>query len=96
MVMLLVGIHLQFFVHKKLDLSLTALGMKLQSDLLGPVNIRSQRPPPDKFVECMTGVGCLKLFHKHNYHFSEYANMCVSIHSPYFDDIDWPITCYGQ
>ena len=69
---------------------LIASGMKLQSDLLGPANIRSQRPPPpipDKLVE---------LFHKHNDHCSEYANVCASIQSPYFDDIDLPNTCYGQ
>ena len=53
--------------------------MKLQSDLLGPANIRSQRPLPpipDKLVEFMTVVACLKLFHKHNDHCSEYANVC--------------------
>ena len=41
--------------------------LKLQSELLGPANIRSRIPPPptpDKFVECMTAVACLKLFHK--------------------------------
>ena len=36
----------------------------------------------------MTVVAFLKLFHKHNDHCSEYANVCASIQSPYFDDID--------
>ena len=74
---------------------LIASGMKLQSDLLGPANIRSQRPPPP-LVECMTVVGFQKLIHKHNDHCSEYANVCASVQSPYFDDIDLPNTCYGQ
>ena len=72
--------------------------MRLQSDLLGQANIgaRDPLPNPDKLVECMTVVACLKLFHKYDDHCSEYTKVCGTIHSLYFDDIDLPNTCYGQ
>ena len=79
-------------------LSLIASGERLQSDLLGPANMSriTPSPIPEKLVECMTVVACLKLFHKYNDHCSEYSKVCGLIHSPYFEDIDLPNTCYGQ
>ena len=79
-----------------LSLLLIASGMKLLIRSSKHKEPDTPSPTPDKLVESMTVIACLKLLYKHNDDCSEHSIVCSSIHSPYFDDIDLPNTCYGS